>query len=198
MLKLNKQNIKFNINQSYEFNENSTYSDKINQNSKFSDYSLETSIVMNEVLFKIDSRLDQNNLSKKEMNYSLEFTTPLNLSLNYNETQSEAFKELSNDTQSIDLNISKKLNENINLSYLSNLYVKNNYDPYKSSIKLSLFDECSQLDINYSNIRFNDNFNTKPEEIISLTFSMDYLGFFGYEQSTNLFFTEAGDMNYGF
>ena len=82
MLKLNKQNIKFNINQSYEFNENSTYSDKINQNSKFSDYSLETSIVMNEVLFKIDSRLDQNNLSKKEMNYSLEFTTPLNLSLN--------------------------------------------------------------------------------------------------------------------
>ena len=198
MLKLNKQNIKFNINQSYEFNENSTYSDKINQNSKFSDYSLETSIVMNEVLFKIDSRLDQNNLSKKEMNYSLEFTTPLNLSLNYNETQSEAFKELSNDTQSIDLNISKKLNENINLSYLSNLDVKNNYDPYKSSIKLSLFDECSQLDINYSNTRFNDNFNTKPEEIISLTFSMDYLGFFGYEQSTNLFFTEAGDMNYGF
>ena len=66
--------------------------------------------------------------------------------------------------------------------------LKNNYDPYKSTFKISLFDECSQLDINYSNTRFNDNFNTKPEETISLTFSMDYLGFFGYEQSTDLFF----------
>jgi len=27
---------------------------------------------------------------------------------------------------------------------------------------------------------------------------MDYLGFFGYEQSTDLFFKEPGKMNYGF
>ena len=76
--------------------------------------------------------------------------------------------------------------------------MKNNYDPYKSSLKLSLFDECSQLDINYSNTRFNDNFNTTPEEIIGITFRMDYLGFFGYEQSTDLFFTDPGNLNYGF
>ena len=48
----------------------------------------------------------------------------------------------------------------LNLVYDSNLDVKNNYDPYKSIFKISLFDECSQLDINYSNTRFNDNFNT--------------------------------------
>ena len=35
----------------------------------------------------------------------------------------------------------------------------------KVSLKISLFDECSQLDISYSNTRFNDNFNTQPEEI---------------------------------
>ena len=64
-------------------------------------------------------------------------------------------------------------------------------------LKLSLFDECSQLDISYSNTRFNDNFNTQPEEKISFTFSMDYLGFFGYEQSTDLFFKEPGSLNYG-
>ena len=74
---------------------------------------------------------------------------------------------------------------------------KNNYDPYKSSINLKLFDECSQLYIKYSNTRFNDNFNTKPEETISISFYMDYLGFFGYEQSTNVFFEEAGTFNYG-
>jgi hypothetical protein len=43
------------------------------------------------------------------------------------------------------------------LGFNSNLDVKNNYDPYKSKLKLSLFDECSQLDIGYSNTRFNDN-----------------------------------------
>jgi len=26
---------------------------------------------------------------------------------------------------------------------------------------------------------------------------MDYLGFFGYEQTTDLFFNEPGDFNYG-
>ena len=71
------------------------------------------------------------------------------------------------------------------------------YDPYKNTVQLSLFDDCSQLNISYSNTRFNDNFNTQPEEKISLTFIMDYLGFFGYEQSTDLFFKEPGSMNYG-
>ena len=51
--------------------------------------------------------------------------------------------------------------------------------------------------ITYSNTRFNDNYNTKPSEIISLTFSMDYLGFFGYQQTTDLFFSEAGSIDYG-
>ena len=95
------------------------------------------------------------------------------------------------------IGLSKKINDNININFESNLDVKNNYDPYKGVFKISLFDECSQLDISYSNIRFNDDYNTQPEEKISFTFSMDYLGFFGYEQSTDLFFKEPGNLNYG-
>jgi len=64
-------------------------------------------------------------------------------------------------------------------------------------LRVSLFDDCSQLDITYTNTRYNDNFNTQPEETIGITFNMDYLGFFGYEQSTDLFFSEPGDLNYG-
>ena len=195
---LNNYNLNFNINQTYESNPNNSYLNKINQKSNFSDYAIEAELDMDNLLFKIDSRLAQSNLSKKEMNYSIYFEDPFNLSLKYNETQSEAFKNKSNDTQSINFSITKKLNSNINLGYSSDLDVKNNYDPYKSSLQISLFDECSQLDLNYSNTRFNDNFNTQPEEIISLTFRMEYLGFFGYEQSTNLFFSEPGNVNYGF
>jgi hypothetical protein len=89
------------------------------------------------------------------------------------------------------------MNDNVNINFNSKLDVKNNYDPFKSIIELNLFDECSQLNISYSNTRFNDNFNTQPEEKIMITFIMDYLGFFGYEQSTDLFFKEPGSMNYG-
>ena len=33
---------------------------------------------------------------------------------------------------------------------------------------------------------------------LSISFYMDYLGFFGYEQKSNLFFEETGDFNYGY
>ena len=82
------------------------------------------------------------------------------------------------------------INKNIDIGLNSNLDLKNNYDPYSSSLRVSLFDDCSKLDITYTNTRYNDNFNTQPEETIGITFSMDYLGFFGYEQSTDLLFSE--------
>ena len=189
--------ISFKINQSLDADLNNNYSYLINQNSRVSDYSIESKLKINEFLFKIDTRLDNENLSKKEMNYELSYNKFLNTSVIYNETQSEAYRNLSTDTQSIIMNISKKINDNVNLHFNSNLDVKNNYDPYKSTVQLSLFDDCSQLNIGYSNTRFNDNFNTQPEEKISLTFTMDYLGFFGYEQSSDLFFKEPGSMNYG-
>ena len=196
-IQLKRQKINFNINQSYDTNLNNRYSNLINQNSKFSDYSIETEFNRDNILFKLDTRLDEKNLSKKEMNYSLIFEDPISISLNYNETQKEAFKDLSNDTQSLNVGISKRINNNLELSYNSILDVKNNYDPYESTLRVSLADECSQLDINYTNTRFNDDYNTKPNETIGLTFRMDYLGFFGYEQTTDLFFTEPGNVNYG-
>ena len=33
---------------------------------------------------------------------------------------------------------------------------------------------------------------------LSISFHMDYLGFFGYEQKSNLFFEEPGNFNYGY
>ena len=187
----------FNLNRSYDFNKVNNYAEEINQNTNFSDYALELNSKYNDLLFSIDTRLDQKNLSKKEMNYSLNIDKPFKLKLNYNETQARAFKSSSNETQSLDFIISNKLNNHFELGYTTSLDLKNNFNPYKSSVNLSLFDECSQLDITYSNTRFNDNFKTQPEEKINLSFKMDYLGFFGYEQTTDLFFNEPGDFDYG-
>ena len=184
------QNIELNVNQSYSLNSDGNYNDYINQDTNLSDIAIDAKISKNNLIFKIDTRLNQKDLSHKEMNYFISIQEPLNINLNYHETKKDAFKNLSNDTQALDFQIQKSITENINLEYSNSLDVKNNYDPYKSKIIFSIFDECSKLDLTYSNTRFNDNFNTQPGETISFTFNMDYLGFFGYEQSTNLFIDE--------
>ena len=97
----------------------------------------------------------------------------------------------------MELGIGKKLNENVNLYYNSNMDLKNNYSPYSRSLNLNLNDDCSRLVISYKDVRFNDNYNTTPSETIGISFYMDYLGFFGYEQKTNVFFEEPGNINYG-
>ena len=131
------------------------------------------------------------------MNYSINYSDLFDVNLEYNETDAQAFQHSSTNTQSLGVNIGKQLNENVSLYFNSDIDLKNNYSPLTQEIKLSLFDECSKLEISYLNERFDDNYNTKPNETISISFHMDYLGFFGYEQKSNLLFEEAGEVDYG-
>ncbi len=195
--KLIDKRFDLNINQSYDFKKNTNYTRQINQNSNFSDIALDARTTINQLSFNIDARLDNDELEKKEMNYSLEYNDKIQLGLNYNETNSQAFKDMSSDTQSLGVILGKKINNNIEISMSSNLNLKDNYSPLKQSLNVSLFDECSRLDITYVDERFNDNYNMKPSETISVSFHMDYLGFFGYEQKSNLFFDQPGNFNYG-
>ena len=118
----------------------------------------------------------------------MDIEEPINLNITYNETNQEAYKELSEDNKDFEVKYIQEINDNINLSFTSNMDLKNDFSPYRSELLISLFDECSQLNIGYINTRYNDSYNTSPTETISITYSMDYLGFFGYEQSTDLFF----------
>ncbi len=194
---INSKNFKLNFNQSYDINKNNNFATSVNQFSNFSDYSIELKTDYNDINFQIDMRVDENSYSRKEMNYSLYLDDPITFGLNYHETSKNAYSGLSNDTKSLGLEIAKNINDNVILSYTSSLDLKNEYSPYKSDLTITLFDECSKLDVTYTNTRFNDNYNTTPEEKVSITFAMDYLGFFGYEQKTDLFFNEPGDFNYG-
>ena len=191
------RDIIINFNQSYDFNKKTNYTNQINQNSNSSDIALEAKTNFDNIKFKIDTRLDNRELEKKEMNYNLDYSNYFDLNLNYNETNTGAFKGISSDTQSLGTSLSKKINDNFIMSFDSNLDLKNNFSPFKQSLKISLFDECSKLDISFVDERFNDNYNTQPSETISISFYMDYLGFFGYEQKSNLFFEETGNFNYG-
>ncbi len=192
-----KKDININLNQSYDFDKNTNYTNQINQTSHFSDIALEAKTSIDNISFKIDSRLSNRELEKKEMNYSLNYSSFFDLNIIYNETDSGAFKGLSSDTQSLNAGLSKKINENAIISLNSVLDLKDNYSPLKQSLKISLFDECSKLNITFNDVRFNDNYNTQPSETINISFYMDYLGFFGYEQKSNIFFEETGSFNYG-
>ena len=52
------------------------------------------------------------------------------------------------------------------------------------------------IDISYSNTRFNDDFNTQPEEKISLLSVWIILAFLDMN-SQRIYFKEAGNLNYG-
>ena len=56
----------FKINQSFDTNLNNNYANKINQKSKFSDYSVESQLTVNEASLKIDARLDEKIYQKKK------------------------------------------------------------------------------------------------------------------------------------
>ena len=181
-----KNDFSFKINQSYDFEKDENYLNKIKQTSKLSDYAIELQSKFEKINFKLDSRIDAENLAKKEMNYSFSLENEFKFEATYNETNQNAFKDLSSDSKSLNINFSKDINENFMLSLSSNLDLKNDYSPYTSAFTLSFVDECSQLDLSYLNKRYNDNFNTKPEESISINFLLDYIGLFGLEEKTNL------------
>ena len=180
------QKLSTKINQSYDLNKKNSYAKKINQSGHFSDYAIELKTNNENINFVTNLRIDKDKLDKKEMSYSLKFNKPIEVFLSYNETDKSAFKEISQDTKALDIRASKKINNNLSLSYSSNMDLKNNYSPYSEKLTLSIFDECSKLDISYSNTRFNDNFNTLPEEKISLMYNLEYLGFLS-EGENNLF-----------
>ncbi len=192
-----EKKIEVKLNQSYDFIANTNYTRDVNQNSNFSDLAVEAKTNLKNFSFQIDSRLNKGSLSKKEMNYDLNYSNQLDFNLSYNETDGNSYKSSSSDTETLGLEIAKKINNNLGLSFSSNMDLKNNYSPYSQTFNINISDECSELVISYKDIRFNDNYNTTPNETLSVSFYMDYLGFFGYEQKTNIFFEQPGNLNYG-
>ncbi len=193
----NKYEFDININQSYDFNKQNNFNQKLKQISHFSDYALEASTKINNFLINLDLRIDEKSLSKKEMNLGIETNDPLNISINYHETHKDAFIEKSNDTEYLGINLQKEINDNLTFEYSTNIDLRNNFNSYYDIIGLKISDECSELSIQYSNRSYNDNYNTTPEQLFSINFYMDYLGFFGYQQTTDLFFQKPGNIDYG-
>ena len=188
-----KKNFELKISQGYDFSSNNEYLKKINQFGKISDYAYEAGISLQDVLFKIDGRVNHENFTKKEMNYSANYNSnQVEINLVYNETSKDAFASYSDDSKALKAGLGYFLNNNIKVTAYTSLDIKNDYSPFENQLKISLFDECSQFDLSYVNTKFSDNFTTSPKETISLSFMMDYLGFFGYEQQTDLFFKRTG------
>ncbi len=196
--KFKEQDLKLSINQSYDFKKNNNFNQKLNQTSHKSDYALEGRTKINDYLINLDLRIDESSFSKKEMNLGINTDDPFYISINYHETQKDAFVENSNDTEYLGISLEKELKDYLILGYSTNIDLKNNFSSYYDTVGLKIFDECSELSIQYSNKRYNDNYNTSPEELLSINFYMDYLGFFGYQQTTDLFFQEPGNIDYGF
>lgn len=193
----NKNPLSLKIGQSIDSKNNTNYLKMINQSSKISDIALEGNLkFIDNINLKYDARLNKENFSNKESNYTVNLRGPVNVLVNYNQTSRNAYKDLSNDTESLGLSFNKNINKNVVLDFNTNIDLKNNSSPYYQKLGISFFDECSKFSIFYDRSKFNDNFNTKPTESIRFEFYMDYLGFVGYEQSTNLINNQKSENYY--
>tara|TARA_B100001063_G_C16767684_1_gene559667 strand:+ start:1088 stop:3193 length:2106 start_codon:yes stop_codon:yes gene_type:complete len=181
------KSLNFKIGQTYDFRVLNNYLRAIKQNDNFSDLAFVINSKYNNFKLDVNGRLDNLNFSKKEMNYALNYNSSFNFNILYNETNKDAFENLSNDTERLTFNFSKELNTFSSLNLSSTHDLKNNYSPFEQSLTLNLFDECSNLELSYTQKKYNDNFNTQPEEKIGITFYMDYLGFYNLDSLGNLF-----------
>lgn len=181
------KSLNFKIGQTYDFRVLNNYLRAIKQNDNFSDLAFVINSKYNNFKLDVNGRLDNLNFSKKEMNYALNYNSSFNFNILYNETNKDAFENLSNDTERLTFNFSKELNTFSSLNLSSTHDLKNNYSPFEQSLTLNLFDECSNLELSYTQRKYNDNFNTQPEEKIGITFYMDYLGFYNLDSLGNLF-----------
>ena len=192
-----KNNLNLKVGQSFDFKNNTNYLKKINQSDKISDIALEGNLKFKDKInFKYDARLNKRKFSNKESNYAVNINGPINILVNYNQTSRNAYRDLSNNTESLKMSFNKNIKENIALDFNTNIDLKNNSSPYYQKIGISFFDECSKFSIIYDRSKFNDNFNTQPEESVRFEFYMDYLGFVGYEQSTNLINNQKSENYY--
>ena len=179
-------NLEINVGQSYDLYTNNEYLSKINQENNFSDIALYNKFNFENITIKNELRIDNNSLSKKELNYSINYEGDTNIGLIYDEATAGSYLENSSDSKTLKLNLSRDLNKNMKISGFTNLDLKNNYYPFKNQISLNIFDECTDLSLIYSNTKFNDNAETKPSETITISLSLDYLGFFSVAQKNNL------------
>lgn len=186
IIRSKNNNTNISIGQTYDLQKGTNYLNKINQINHFSDYAYEINSKFKIFSLAVEGRLDQSNFSKKEMTYNLEINKPIFIELKYNETDKDAYQNLSTDKQSLNLYTSKKINNSLSVFISSDFDLKKNYSPTDQSLGLEIQDDCSKLEIIYSNRKFNDNLNTLPEEKLTFTFFMDYLGYIGFEQATNL------------
>lgn len=186
-----------NIGQTYNFNNKNEYLDKIKDDGNFSDYLLDTNFSLNELSFSNKVRADNRNYGIKEIFSELSIDNEdQKISIFFNKTDDDSFVD-SNESQNLGVSFSKKISDFANVNYSSSFDVLNNYQPYSQRLGLKLFDDCSILDIVYENSRYNDLNNTKPKETISFRYTMEYLGFFSYNQNFNSVFTDMGEIGYG-
>ena len=186
-----------NIGQTYNFNNKNEYLDKIKDDGNFSDYLLDTNFSLNELSFSNKVRADNRNYGIKEIFSELGINNEnQKISIFFNKTDDDSFVD-SNESQNLGFSFSKKISDFANVNYSSSFDVLNNYQPYSQRLGLKLFDDCSILDIVYENSRYNDLNNTKPKETISFRYTMEYLGFFSYNQNFNSVFTDMGEIGYG-
>ena len=186
-LEIQKNNLKFQISQNYEFTDNSNYHLETGNKNNLSD-TLGSATFQNEkIYFGYELRYNHENNLIPRQKISIEQSSNFGkLELSYIEEKSYINKLLTKNTETINYsyktNKIKKFNEfNIEGSYNAGAEKNNEY-----SLGYSYFDECFGINIDFKRKDYISQ-NIKPADILTITFSFKSLGAY---KSSNLAVSE--------
>ena len=83
----------------------------------------------------------------------------------------------------------RKINNNSNFKYQSEINLEDNNKIYSQEYKLELFDECSKLSLVYSVDKYNYGNQLKPNKSLSVSYEMDFLSGYSDESAVNSIFS---------
>ena len=177
-----------NYGRTYNFKKETNLMNDINQESKLSDHLTEISFNYKNSKIKYNSRHDKKNLDIKEdfLTYELE-NDKNSLIINKNLTSDNAYTD-SKSSHFMTMEYTRKINNNSNFKYQSEINLEDNNKIYSQEYKLELFDECSKLNLVYSVDNYNDGNQLKPNETFSVTYEMDFLSGYSDESAVNSIF----------
>ena len=177
-----------NYGRTYNFKKETNLMNDINQKSKLSDHLTEISFNYKNNKIKYNSRHDKKNLDIKEdfLTYELE-NDKNSLIINKNLTSDNAYTD-SKSSHFMTMEYTRKINNNSNFKYQSEINLEDNNKIYSQEYKLELFDECSKLNLVYSVDNYNDGNQLKPNETFSVTYEMDFLSGYSDESAINSIF----------
>ena len=168
--------IKMNLNQSYEFTNNSNFHKEQGNDDNLSDLLGSFEYYNEDKIFNYNFRYDHNDRFVKQQNISLKSSFQLgNIKIAYLDEKSKVNNLINQDTETFNYEFESKKINNFSKVTLGGLYDLKKEINTEYTLGYSYFDECFGISLDFNRKSYKED-NLKPQDVLSLMFSFKSIG----------------------